>query len=466
MRRLNLIKVVSRQTWGADKSTLLKMYRTLIRSKIDYACIAYSTAKRKILKKLDSVHHTGIRIATGAFKSSPVISILNEAGEESLEERRHKFLLSYAVSLADKPQHSAYSHIFQTSTEQNNLHIKNTTPLQIKINNILNNINFQLPNIHIHTFHTTPPWLHTKLFINDQLSKYKKSDTPPDQYRAMFEDIKHQYGNFKFYYTDASISSNVCRIAAVSEEEVHTYQLLPTPSIYRAEAEAILKCLKLANCNITKNIAVCSDCQSVLTELKNGFSSDTTVQKIQDMVRNITTTQKKEVIFIWTPGHAGILGNEKANNAARGEFPEHAVDIIPITLSSAEVKQEITRKLYNFRLNKWLSTTENKLRQIKDDISNWDDAHNRRDQVILTRLRIGHTRLTHEHLMAKKEPKICILCNEPISVKHILVDCLFYIYAREKYNLPSDMHQILKLDLTEESRLLNFLEEINIIHNI
>lgn len=95
---MNILK--SHTTWGADKPTLLKIYRTLIRSKIDYGCMIYATAKNSILKLLDPVHNTAVRIATGAFKSSPVLSVLNEAGEPSLEERRQKLFLSYVIKLS------------------------------------------------------------------------------------------------------------------------------------------------------------------------------------------------------------------------------------------------------------------------------------------------------------------------------------------------------------------------------
>ena len=37
-KALNILKVVSHTDRGADKSTLLKLYRTLVRSKLDYGC--------------------------------------------------------------------------------------------------------------------------------------------------------------------------------------------------------------------------------------------------------------------------------------------------------------------------------------------------------------------------------------------------------------------------------------------
>jgi len=42
-KRLNLMRSVSGNTWGASKKTLLTIYRALIRSIIDYGAIAYNS---------------------------------------------------------------------------------------------------------------------------------------------------------------------------------------------------------------------------------------------------------------------------------------------------------------------------------------------------------------------------------------------------------------------------------------
>ena len=41
---LNVMRSLTGQRWGADKRSLLMIYRALIRSKMDYACQAYDTA--------------------------------------------------------------------------------------------------------------------------------------------------------------------------------------------------------------------------------------------------------------------------------------------------------------------------------------------------------------------------------------------------------------------------------------
>ena len=112
MKALDIIKVVANQEWGADKSVLLKLYRSLVRSKLDYGCIVYGSARPSYIKMLDTIHHQGIRLALGAFRTSPVESLYVEAGELPLEHRRIKLSLQYVIKLKSSPRNPAYDCVF------------------------------------------------------------------------------------------------------------------------------------------------------------------------------------------------------------------------------------------------------------------------------------------------------------------------------------------------------------------
>ena len=99
---LNILKVISHTDWGADKETLLRLYQSLVRSELDYGCIVYGSAK-SYLKALDPVHHQELRIALGAFRTSPKESLYAEAGEPSLQLRRLRLALNYYLKLKANP---------------------------------------------------------------------------------------------------------------------------------------------------------------------------------------------------------------------------------------------------------------------------------------------------------------------------------------------------------------------------
>ena len=117
MKKLNLLKVLAHTDWGADRCVLLRLYRTLIRSKLDYGCIVYGSARKSYLQMLDTVHHQGLRLALGAFRTSPTESLLVEANEPSLYSRREKLSLNYITQVKSNPNNPANDVIFDPNYE-------------------------------------------------------------------------------------------------------------------------------------------------------------------------------------------------------------------------------------------------------------------------------------------------------------------------------------------------------------
>ena len=90
LKALNLLKVLSHTSWGADRTTLLKLYWSLVQSKLDYGCIIYGSARKSYLQMLNPIHNQGLRSALGAFRTSPVAGLYVEADEPSLYSRSEK----------------------------------------------------------------------------------------------------------------------------------------------------------------------------------------------------------------------------------------------------------------------------------------------------------------------------------------------------------------------------------------
>ena len=111
-KALNLLKHLAHTDWGADRKVLLNLYRSLIRSKLDYGSIVYGSARKSYLKWLDPVHHQGLRLAFSAFRTSPAESLLAEANEPSLYHRREKLTMNYALKLKSNPNNPANNAVF------------------------------------------------------------------------------------------------------------------------------------------------------------------------------------------------------------------------------------------------------------------------------------------------------------------------------------------------------------------
>ena len=97
------MRVLSSNEWGSDTTTLLQVYRTLIRFKLDYACFIYGSAKKKAFGMLDSIHHQGLRL-------SPVESLNAEADEPPLALGRKQLALQYASKIEAHPKNPEHTH--------------------------------------------------------------------------------------------------------------------------------------------------------------------------------------------------------------------------------------------------------------------------------------------------------------------------------------------------------------------
>ena len=92
---MNLLRIVTSQSWGAGMEIGMPLYRAIIRSKIGYRSIVYGVANTATLKSLEMVANEAMRITSGAFKTTPVSSMQVMNSEPPLELRRTELLLKY-----------------------------------------------------------------------------------------------------------------------------------------------------------------------------------------------------------------------------------------------------------------------------------------------------------------------------------------------------------------------------------
>ena len=95
--KIKIIKILSYHIWEADKNSLILIYKALILSRIDYGSIIYNSAKPNIKQIINPIHNQAITLAIGAFRTSPIDSILCISGEPPLQIRRNKNILKFVT---------------------------------------------------------------------------------------------------------------------------------------------------------------------------------------------------------------------------------------------------------------------------------------------------------------------------------------------------------------------------------
>ena len=109
-------------------------------------------------------------------------------------------------------------------------------------------------------------------------------------------------------------------------------------------------------------------------------------------------TENCEILLM--SSHVDVPGNERPDRAARAmSFSEGYVP--PGSIPCRDIYPYIRSVLNKRWQEAWANIGLNNLRLIKDTVSPWGTSYraNRREEVVLARLRIGHSRLTHGHLM-------------------------------------------------------------------
>ncbi|GFY52928.1 RNase H domain-containing protein [Trichonephila inaurata madagascariensis] len=88
----------------------------------------------------------------------------------------------------------------------------------------------------------------------------------------------------------------------------------------------------------------------------------------------------------------------------------------------SDLKACFRKKLQSEWQSNWDQQTENKFHNVMPVLAPIvPSSSNRREQVIWTRLRLGHTCLMHRHLLFGEPPPYCEKCNVSLSVKHSVI---------------------------------------------
>lgn len=468
-RALNILKIISANSRETDSKTLLGIYKALVRSKLDYGCQVYGTAPKTYLEPLDPVHHKGLRLCLGAYRSSPIPSLYVEACEPSLKCRREMLQMQYYVRTKQFLPNSRPIRLDDTA-----LDIKYSRPslmpicLGYTVRRLSRDYGIQYPNIALLKESVLGPWELPTPVVCMALAVYKKDETSSLEYRQYF--LRHKHAVDVEIYTDGSKSSEGvgAGIAVVSSLRDHVFgrRIHETATIFTAELYAIK--IALQTLKTYRGIAsvIYSDSRSAIQAIK-ATSRCKLVREILELLVTLKRV-KVEVTFCWLPGHAGIRGNEIADKEAKASIGRALISTQEISVS--DVQAHIRKKVLDKWKNWWagISVEQVKLKEVVPFISGTpvDFGLSRMDAVKLTRLRIGHSRITHSHLYNGEDCPECLECAMPdaqqvMSVKHVLLDCSNFALQRLAYY---DFREVtLKTLLTDREyvrRVLQFIKDI------
>ena len=463
---MNVLRLVSGTTFGADKVTLLRLYKALILSKIDYGSQAYNSANASELSKLDKIQNQAMRIATRALKSTPINNLQVECGLKPLSLRREELILKYWARSSPLGDSLPVNDLIKPHGIYSAKRATNLWPYARRVQKLLTEhkipTNIEPPSYRskCDLYHIPPSY-----DIKDQIGK--KGETSADHMKKVSNThIENRHEDKLHVFTDGSKDPDKQNTGAAfvipSLGIREGFKCNPILSVFTTELIAIEHAINWITDNNIIESVIFTDSLSSVQALRAG-KSRTRPDKINRILTLLDSAKSKgNVIQIeWIPSHVDIEGNEMADFTAKNAMINGAED------KTRPAKTEIYSVINKAIMSKWQQQFDHPppdkkgvthykgrhyyhlQRNVKKDVVMYssDRLHDR----VYTRLRFGHSRLG---LQCKWEKEgICKQCDDQLFEDdlHVFFDCP--AYTEDRKELESAMFKLGYKQVTHETLL-------------
>ena len=88
----------------------------------------------------------------------------------------------------------------------------------------------------------------------------------------------------------------------------------------------------------------------------------------------------------------------------------------------------------------------------------------RAEEVVITRLRIGHTKATKSHILSRGPPTVCHHCGQTLAIDHMLLECAVLQECRDEYYTVDSLNTIFQT--IPETCIVEFVREAGFFYLI
>ena len=88
----------------------------------------------------------------------------------------------------------------------------------------------------------------------------------------------------------------------------------------------------------------------------------------------------------------------------------------------------------------------------------------RAEEVVITRLRIGHTKATKSHILSRRPPTGCHHCGQTLTIDHMLLECALLRECRDEYYTVDSLNAL--FETIPETCIVEFLQEAGFFYLI
>ena len=414
--KLKILSCISRSKWGWRKAQVTQVYQSHVKSIMDYAGFAWQPyLATSEMMKLERIQNAALKIATGVYRTSPVEARRAEAGIDSYAtQSKRSILISSEKALRqppDHPRHIAYTNKQKRRTTK----VGWRTAAEALADEFIPVAFAAAEKTPLIPISPVPPWSDMlKSTVNDTLPGIASKESPPEMIQAAAHQQLATINADVVIYTDGSASGGLTKGGAAAVITTGTTddptivttlkrKGAPATSSYEEEHVAMLMAIEYTQSAVDAASKVCivTDSQSLCKAL-NHLSQDTA------SIRAAILNCPQEIVIQWVPGHAGVPGNELADQAAKDATTQPGPGrSISFKCAKTVIKQSVGDTMNHDR-TRLVYSRKSKVRE--------SQVTSRADQTTLAQIRSGHHKSFMHHINTKIDTSIspaCPLCSHP-----------------------------------------------------
>lgn len=275
--------------------------------------------------------------------------------------------------------------------------------------------------------------------------------------KSVLSVLNEKYKEHQIRYTDGSKTSSGVGYGVHAQGTGDTAiniskKLSNICSSFSAEAAGILEGARIP---AVQPLVILTDSASAIDAIQGGKSRHPWVQAIQRFI-------KPNTVLMWVPGHCGIRGNEAADQlAGSGHTRGYLTRKVPFD----DIKQWIKRTFRHYWETRWYQSRDLFLRKVKATPNRFKDHTSQKEQTILSRLRTGHCRLSHNFSNGSFHIT-CDACDLWNTVEHFLCACPKYEQLRQRHKISGSIREVLGDDEERSATLISFLKDARLFHSV
>ena len=480
-----IMKYICGTWWGAHPETLLRLYKSFVRSVMDYGIYLYYPKTKALAERLEKMQFRALRTAMGYRISTAKNVILEETKLLSIKDRAFFLGCSYITKALSNQSNSSNARIGKYYNEHKKSKLKRRRIIEVSIGKVMEVTQnkkilqirnkggiYDLP----HDIFVKPP------SVNLDFGRVLLNADDPG---LLLDLVFFEQDGVHKYFTDGSLSEGSISVGAACYFEtlglVDVKSLNPAASVFTAEAQALNLALDVAKQSPGKRHVIFSDARSVLQACMSSKMGSVVNPMVLDARRKMYEIQRNTQVsdplqLVWIPSHKGIIGNEIADKLAKRTTLEVPSDTpIPYTDFKKYWKNLAWE---NSRMNCQQKAQQAKPTGVKyfekfktESKSPWFKGKNldRKTIVTVNRLRANHysaaASLYRKNLVEGPE---CQCGDESQDANHLIWKCPLYEgqrikmeenFKKCKINVKRDIDDIvMNLSLKTITIIIDFLE--------